>query len=131
MVDRADEPLEIELNRSRELRIRWADGRQSVYPLAMLRKACPCAECRQERERRAGGSLPILQKPGVELDMVTARKAELVGRYALSITWCDGHKAGIYDFALLRSLDAGQIEEKQVPERSAGEPGECANRMKE
>ena len=97
-------PLEIDLDRTRELRIHWTDGRRSVCPLTLLRKACPCAECRQEREQAGKNSLPVLQSPAAQLEMVIAEQAELVGQYGLRITWQDGHSAGIYDYALLRSL---------------------------
>ena len=36
--------------------------------------------------------------------MVTVRRAELVGNYALQIVWEDGHNTGLYDFGLLRRL---------------------------
>jgi DUF971 family protein len=31
-------------------------------------------------------------------------KAEAIGRYALGITWSDGHATGIYSFDYLREL---------------------------
>ena len=112
--DMADEhenpvPAELELDRRRELRIRWADGRASRYPLARLRAACPCATCRGER-REAGDAtrLPIVAASDDAARMVTAESAELVGSYALRIRWADGHQTGIYDFALLRRLDGEQ-----------------------
>jgi DUF971 family protein len=41
-----------------------------------------------------------------QLQMTQAQRLELVGNYALRITWGDGHSAGIYDFDLLRALAA-------------------------
>jgi len=44
-------PIDITIIRSRAvLEIEWDDGRRSVYPLAGLRAACPCAECRGGHE---------------------------------------------------------------------------------
>jgi DUF971 family protein len=101
----ATQPVDIELDRSKELRIRWADGQLCVYPLALLRRACPCAACRTERERlTAGGGLPVVREIQAQRDMAYAETVELIGQYALRLTWKDGHDAGIYDYELLRSL---------------------------
>jgi DUF971 family protein len=100
-------PLALDLDRQRELRIQWADGHESTLPLPQLRRACPCAACRaarEERERGSGGLTVLPQQPEAAA-MAQARAAELVGNYALKITWADGHNTGIYDFALLRQLD--------------------------
>jgi DUF971 family protein len=120
-------PVQIDLERTRQLRIRWADGRESVYPLPWLRKACPCATCRAQREQERGDRLPVLPGPGAQVNMVTAAKADLVGRYALSITWMDGHTAGIYDFALLRALDPAVSAGRAATER---EPTASGDRKK-
>ena len=97
-------PIELHLDRERELRIRWSDGRQSVIPLVELRKACPCATCRADRERRASNPLAVIEPAGDEAAMVKVAAAELVGRYGLKVRWQDGHDTGIYDFGLLRQL---------------------------
>jgi DUF971 family protein len=100
-------PLQIELDRARELRICWEDGEVSVYPLSLLRRGCPCAMCRAEREATTGTRLPTVPPPEVQRRMAVAEKVELVGNYALRVTWQDGHAAGIYDYAFLRSLRVG------------------------
>jgi DUF971 family protein len=105
----ATQPVEIDLDRQRELRIRWADGAETVLPLPKLRRACPCAACRQEREDHdRGGKLTIVPQRQAADAMVRADTAELVGNYALRIRWADGHDTGIYGFAFLRSIDATQ-----------------------
>ena len=103
--DPSIQPLELDLDRLRQLRIRWADGHNSVLPLVLLRQNCPCATCRTERDERARNPLRIVQVPADERDLITASDAQLVGRYALRIVWKDGHETGIYDFATLRRLD--------------------------
>ena len=100
----ATQPVEIELDRAKELRIRWADGKRCVYPLAQLRLACPCAACRSRREQSSGTGLPVVREPQAQRGMAYAESVELVGQYALRLRWKDGHDAGIYDYALLRSL---------------------------
>ncbi len=104
-------PGELNLDRKAGLRIRWGDGVEQVFPLAMLRKNCPCATCRTERDRPSsavtgrgtgGLSLTILPKG---IDRATeVVDASLVGNYAINIVWGDGHSTGIYDFRYLRSL---------------------------
>lgn len=106
----ATEPVDIELDRANELRIRWADGHLSVLPLPLLRRSCPCATCRSDREQQARGSLPGAQSPAPQAEMAVAEAAELVGQYALRIIWKDGHGTGIYDYELLRSLCPGETD---------------------
>lgn len=99
-------PVDLHLDRREGLKIVWADGVKSHYPLAFLRKACPCATCREEREKprppSSGLSLTILPA-GIDRAAQFA-DARLVGNYAIQITWQDGHSTGIYDFRYLRSI---------------------------
>lgn len=88
------------------MRITWADGRVSVYPLAYLRANCPCAVCRAERGQREKTALPILSPSAVE--SIKAVDGGLVGNYAIQITWSDGHNTGIFDFRYLRQLGEGR-----------------------
>lgn len=99
-------PVDLHLDRREGLKIKWADGHQSHYPLAYLRKRCPCATCRTEREseqpKPASLSLTILPS---NIDQATVfADAKLVGNYAIQITWADGHSTGIYDFRYLRVI---------------------------
>ncbi|MFH1746498.1 MAG: DUF971 domain-containing protein [Planctomycetota bacterium] len=102
----ATQPVAIDLKRSRELHITWADGRRSVLALAMLRRNCPCAACRDQRQEQ--NDLRVLPPASLQAQMVTAMDAEIVGNYALWIKWQDGHTAGIYEFALPRALDTAE-----------------------
>lgn len=82
------------------LRIDWADGHTSDYPLDWLRAYCPCATCREERrEAAASGGLTLHSGP---LPSTRVVGAELVGAYAVRLDWSDGHNTGIYPFAALR-----------------------------
>lgn len=104
MTTEAIRPLAIDLERGAALRVRWADGHVSEYPLAYLRRSCPCATCRHEREESSRNALKVLKvAPNVQ-QMTTADSAELVGHYALRVTWRDGHDLGIFDYATLRAL---------------------------
>lgn len=97
-------PAELKLRRSeQQLRIKWKDGRESVYSAVRLRKHCPCASCRTEREKQSRELLPILKQAPPSSVMLTS--AQLVGSYAIQLFWSDGHDTGIFDFKYLRVLD--------------------------
>ncbi|MBI4579864.1 MAG: DUF971 domain-containing protein [Planctomycetes bacterium] len=101
------QPTDLDLDlREQVLKITWADGVVSRLPLPMLRKECPCATCRTEREERGRSLLPILKAAPAET--IEATGGHLVGNYALQLEWSDGHNTGIYDFRLLRTLADAQ-----------------------
>lgn len=81
-----------------EVRVLWQDGHRSAYPNHLLRCACACAGCVDERTGKR-----TLDPARVPAD-VRALGARLVGNYALEFEWSDGHRTGIYSFALLRRL---------------------------
>ena len=93
-------PKEIARAGEADIKIIWQDGQERVYPARALRLACPCAGCVDEvtGERR----LTARMVP----ENVRPLKVELVGRYAMSVTWSDGHRTGIYPFELLRKLSS-------------------------
>ncbi len=97
MSSRLPVPAEIRRLGTQSLRILWSDGHQSEYANQLLRDHCPCAECR-ERPRH---SLPVARGQGAELYAV---QIGLVGRYAVSMQWSDGHDTGIYSYQTLREL---------------------------
>jgi len=83
------------------LLIEWKDGQRSEFPLGQLRRVCPCATCRTEREQQASNPLRILKADPTGVHVTNAR---LVGSYAIQFDWSDGHNTGIFDFRFLRSL---------------------------
>jgi DUF971 family protein len=85
---------------ARVLEIVWSDGTRSAISHRVLRGFCPCAQCQ-------GHTGPIEWVE--ETDERPARALELVdifevGSYALGLAWGDGHRTGIYRFALLMKL---------------------------
>jgi DUF971 family protein len=92
----APRPTEIKRIGRSEIRILWSDGHTSLYPNHHLRNRCPCALCRE----RPPHVLPVVVGGGEELHAV---QIGVVGRYAISIQWSDGHDAGIYSYETLRS----------------------------
>ena len=93
-------PKNIEKIEDEALRITWADGHVSLYGFPLLRRNCPCALCRDEWSGKA------LLDPSSVPDGLRADRADLVGHYALSFSFSDGHGAGIYSFETLRRLCA-------------------------
>jgi ATP-binding protein involved in chromosome partitioning len=91
-------PTAIEQAGPDALRIRWADGVESLYPVRELRLACRCAHCIEEMTGR-----PLLDASQVPADVRPVR-IQSVGRYALQFAWSDGHDTGIYTFEHLREL---------------------------
>lgn len=96
---RRNQPLEFTQVGLKSLRVRWADGHESEFPLPQLRAICPCAACRTaEPSPAAAGPFRVL---GPEPSSEPAG-LEQVGNYALGVTWKDGHHS-IYAFDLLRA----------------------------
>ncbi len=80
------------------LGITWTDDQSSKFDMLDLRRKCPCAICIDEWTHE-----PIL-KPESVPETVRPLKVESVGQYALNVQFSDGHKTGIYTFAMLRKL---------------------------
>jgi len=86
------------------LQIDWDDGHVSLYELKYLRRNCPCATCREARNAQPANPLRILSPAEVMAANLDVTQAEVVGRYAISFLWNDGHNTGIYSFDFLRQL---------------------------
>lgn len=90
-------PLKIKIKDSRYLNILWSDNSESMLQLARLRKNCPCANCMNERLNKPATYIPLYSDVQLSVNNI-----ELIGSYALRITWQDGHDAGIYTFDKLK-----------------------------
>ncbi len=90
-------PDKIENLAGKSLRITWPDGRVSEHPFRQLRQACPCALCKDEWTGKS-----LLDPDSVAADL-SVEKADVVGNYALSFKFSDGHSSGVYTFELLRA----------------------------
>ena len=60
------------------------------------------------REQRARNPLTVLPASPADAGPLAAEAAELVGNYAVRITFSDGHDTGIYSWTYLREIDPGQ-----------------------
>ena len=89
--------------------ITWADGHASHYEFAYLRDECPCATCNDAREKKASlGEMASPFKSSPSLPMFKpkprAQAANVVGSYAIQISFTDGHSTGIYSYDHLRNI---------------------------
>jgi len=92
-------PSEIKVKEKKYLFIKWNDGSETQIKLANLRMNCPCAVCTTERENQSSKYIPIYSDLQLKI-----RNIEVVGSYALGITWADNHNTGIYDFSYLKKI---------------------------
>lgn len=88
--------------------ITWKDGHRSHFTFQFLRDACPCALCKEEREKsgRRAGAVPAAQPGALPMFREAMRPTEVqpVGKYAITFVWNDGHQHGIYSWEYLRGM---------------------------
>jgi len=99
-------PLNITANRQTgTFMITWDDQHESLYPFALLRAACPCAECRGgHANMRSTPDPEVFETPLEDIPATRIKNIESVGTYAITIEWEDGHHFGIYNWNYLRAL---------------------------
>tara|TARA_Y100001970_G_scaffold78745_1_gene100273 strand:- start:3840 stop:4145 length:306 start_codon:yes stop_codon:yes gene_type:complete len=84
--------------------IKWQDGSESFIANNIVRKKCPCAHCSGESD--VFGNIYKSQSLNNENPkQYLINRYVYVGHYAIRIVWEDGHSAGIYSFAFLKSLN--------------------------
>lgn len=101
----------------------WSDGHASHYDFPYLRDSCPCANCKDERERKEQE-----QAKGIRSDLlpmykpkVKANSASAVGTYAIQFEFNDSHATGIYSFGFLRGICPCEACRKAREEAAAEE----------
>lgn len=92
------QPVKIYLENNK-LKIDWNDSSVSAIKLANLRNHCPCAVCEKTRNERGRDYIPVFMEEQVTIDNI-----EVTGKYALKISWKDGHDTGIYEFQYLKNF---------------------------
>lgn len=78
------------------LEIVWDDDTTQQLDGALLRRQCPCADCKS-----------LLQRSGNELAIgapASITDIRLVGAYAAQIVFSDGHERGIFPWVYLKGL---------------------------
>lgn len=89
-------PLEIIGLQRPQIELVWEDEHHTQYTARDLRLLCRCAHCIDEVTGQKR-----LDPATVPMDLII-RHIELVGNYAISVTFSDGHSTGIYHFRRLR-----------------------------
>ncbi|MBA53054.1 MAG: hypothetical protein CMK89_01230 [Pseudomonadales bacterium] len=95
-------PVDIKLHKkSSELAITWADGIETILSGQSLRAHCACSRC---RARNLIGTPLISDNASIENVM-------MAGVAGLQIIFADGHDKGVFPWAYLRAIDAGNALE--------------------
>ena len=84
--------------------IDWSDDRRYRLTWAELRRQCPCAACREEREKPPDPFHVLSAKELARTGPPQPAAMAPVGYYAYKVTWDDGHDTGIYTIEVLREL---------------------------
>ena len=82
-----------------KLEVEWDDGHVTGYTAKELRAICPCAQCVHQT---TGERMLLVEALPTDL---TQTEIKLVGNYALTVSFSDGHHLGIYPFPMLRECD--------------------------
>lgn len=107
-------PTTLDLKKDQGLTIDWSDGVRSYYPIAHLRRLSPSADARELRKQIRTNPLTVLPASKTS-GPVVATDAELVGNYALKISFSDGHRTGLYTWDYLRAIDPAVLGDGPAP----------------
>jgi DUF971 family protein len=104
----AHTPVSIRRDGDSAIVIVFDDDKEVRWTAAELRKACPCATCREKKradeEKQADGAkkatlLPVLS--AAEARPMTISSMNPVGQYGYNVGFSDGHNSGIFQFDVL------------------------------
>ncbi len=95
-------PKKIQIKDKNKLRIDWKDGSKTTISLKYLRDECPCANCKGETVLLKTYRPPKIDK--TIQGMYDIKNIQVVGGYAIQVTWKDGHDTGIYSWEYLKEL---------------------------
>ena len=95
-------PVALRKEGDTHLVIEWSDGHRGKYGWKHLREQCPCASCREERNKPADPFRILSDKELAPRPPLAPVSLTPVGHYAYKITWNDGHDTGIYTLDSLR-----------------------------
>jgi len=96
------------------LLIEWSDSLRTFITWQELRKQCPCATCKDKREKPAD-LFKVLTPAEIAAGAPEPRQIQTRGSYAYQVYWNDGHDTGIYSLDYLREIckPAGQPDGKE------------------
>lgn len=86
---------------AKTITLTWEDtGETATVSNAALRRACACALCIDEMTRA-----PLLDPASIPMD-IHAEKVGIIGNYAVTVDWSDGHNTGFFPYSTIRELAA-------------------------
>ncbi|MCM2462541.1 DUF971 domain-containing protein [Pseudomonas sp. CG7] len=77
-----------------QLKLNWPDGREQYLDHALLRRQCPCSQCRAFRLQ----GLTVQVDPRVRVVGINAQG------YGVQLVFSDGHERGIFPWVYLAGL---------------------------
>lgn len=81
-----------------ELLLEWKTGERFAVPYIELRYYCPCAGCVDEHTGER-----TIEKTSISPE-IRPVGVQLIGRYAVQISWSDRHDTGMYHFDRLYEI---------------------------
>lgn len=110
-------PRKVSLESS-QVTVEWSDGHKSVHSNVRLREACPCAMCQGEPPAiGVSRTIPLMVAAP---EGIFAERSIMVGRYAISFAWSDGHSTGIYPYEYLLEMCECEICARGPQRRPGG-----------
>ncbi len=82
------------------IHVQWPDGKVDQIPNKSVRCSCRCASCIHEYTGE------LLLDPDTISPDIQAESTHVLGNYAVSIAWNDGHTSGIFTWDCLKDLAA-------------------------
>ena len=83
---------------STEILLGWSNQDRYALPYVELRYYCPCAGCVDEHTGQR-----TVERSSIAPE-IRPTDVRLVGRYAVALTWSDGHDTGMYHYERLWEL---------------------------
>ncbi len=99
-------PKQIKILDKEKLLVKWSDESETIISLKYLRDECPCASCKGETIlfKTFRPPKPTIFSP----EMYKVKSIEVVGEYAIQVSWKDGHATGIYSWEYLKTLESDE-----------------------
>ena len=91
-------PTRIEKQSLTEMLFEWSSGERYSLGFVEIRFRCPCAACVDEHTGQR-----VIKREAVSPE-IRPTSVQVVGRYAIQITWSDGHSTGMFHYDTLFKL---------------------------
>ncbi len=106
-----DAPKHLDVKKDAGLSVTWSDGTTSFFSVRDLRRHSPSADQRELRSAMDRNPLTVLPaSAATSSGPLRIEEAELVGNYAIRLTFSDGHHTGIFSWVYLREMAANHSD---------------------